>query len=192
MRDAHLCVCFFSVVCSCFLFCQRESIFRYFATMSSSLPVSVFVCFLLQVINPLYRLAEGQVRAEEADLKVFAGSVLELVQKAVGTSVFLKAYTHVRSQVQAVRQARSIKKKHLGMMHPAQAAQRKQNKNDLKRANKKRKIQMLKSPKARAANANAAASSAQAAGYSTVAASSTTLAAPPMASSSGAKKQRHG
>lgn len=127
--------------------------------MSSSLPVSVFVCFLLQVVNPLYRLAEGQIRGEEADLQSFASSVLEMVQKQVGTTAFLKAYTHVRAQIQSVRQSRSIKKKSLSIINPAQAAQRKQSKNDLKRTNKKRKIQLLKSPKARAANAAASSSS---------------------------------
>ena len=129
---------------------KRESIFRYFATMASSLPGGVFHCFLLQVVNPLYRAAEGQHRVEEAGLAEFARGVLELVQKQAGTAAFVAAYGHVRGQVAAVRQQRSAKKKQSAVLNPAQAAQRKQHRNDNKRTSKKRKIQMLKSQKGRA------------------------------------------
>jgi hypothetical protein len=112
--------------------------------MSSQLPVSVFSCFLLQVLHPLYRLSSGQVRPEEAGLQQFASSVLELIQSAVGTPAFLAAYSSIRTRVQAVRQARQSKKKQLAVMQPDVAAKRKQAKHDLKRVAKKRKIQDLK------------------------------------------------
>jgi hypothetical protein len=112
--------------------------------MSSQLPVSVFSCFLLQVLHPLYRLSTGQVRPEEVELQSFASSVLELIQSSVGTPVFLAAYSSIRSRVQSVRQARQSKKKQLSVLHPDIAANRKQAKHDLKRVAKKRKIQQLK------------------------------------------------
>ena len=124
--------------------CQRESIFRYFATMSSQLPVSVFSCFLLQVLHPLFRLTQGTVRADERELSTFAESVLEVLQTAVGTPLFLQAYNSIRTRTQAVRQARLNKKKQLAMLLPQVAANRKQAKHDLKRVAKKRKMAVLK------------------------------------------------
>jgi hypothetical protein len=123
---------------------QRESIFRYFATMSSQLPVSTFSCFLLQVLHPLYRLTQGTVRADERELSAFAESVLEVLQSAVGTPLFLQAYSSIRSRTQAVRQARLNKKKQLSILMPQVAANRRQAKHELKRVAKKRKMAVLK------------------------------------------------
>lgn len=128
---------------------MRESIFRYFATMSSQLPVGVFSCFLLQVLHPLYRLASAPGRAEEAELKEFAESVLDLIQSAVGTPAFLAAYNTIRARRQAVRTARHSKRAALAITRPEVHAQRKQAKHEQKRVAKKRKIQQLKSGRGR-------------------------------------------
>lgn len=112
--------------------------------MASQLPSSVFCSFLLQVLHPLYRLSEGQVRADELPLQAFATSVLELIQKQIGTALFLPAYQHVRAQVFAVRRARTAKRKSIALLNPQQFVQRKQQKHQHKRLVRKRKIQELK------------------------------------------------
>jgi hypothetical protein len=73
-----------------------------------------------------------------------------VLQKSVGAPLFLQAYAHVRGQVASVRQARLAKRKQLAVLSPAQAAARKQHKHELQRQSKKRKIQLIKTPKGRA------------------------------------------
>lgn len=124
--------------------------------MCTSLPLSAFTCFLLQVVHPLYRTSTAPVSrrvvtvegvgadSSSAELRDFSSSILELIQKTVGTPLFLAAYNHIRSGIQKVRQVRQTKRKQLVLLNPVAAANRKQNKHDSKRLAKKRKIKVLK------------------------------------------------
>lgn len=81
---------------------------------------------------------------------MLAKEVLDLVQKQIGTAQYLDVYNKVHFRVQAVRQERKAQRSVQAVLDPEGRARRRAQKNDMKRANRKRKADEFASRKVKA------------------------------------------
>uniref|UniRef100_U9SZI5 Uncharacterized protein n=1 Tax=Rhizophagus irregularis (strain DAOM 181602 / DAOM 197198 / MUCL 43194) TaxID=747089 RepID=U9SZI5_RHIID len=120
---------------------QRTSIYQWIAAMTTFIPSSDLIPYLIFIISPIYRFVNDEtIKGKEIDgVKQLGKEILDLVQERVGTTQFHISYNKIRQQVLEVRRERKHKKTIMALVDPESAAKRKIQKNEMKKQNRKRK-----------------------------------------------------
>nr|CCA23343.1 U3 small nucleolar RNAassociated protein putative [Albugo laibachii Nc14] len=139
----------------------QSTIFKVFAAITQLLDPSHVSKYLIHMLNALVRVQQDQHNVkEEADNlannlaseienspRFLANQVLELLEKTVGSDVFVPAYAFVQQKIHQLRSERKMKRKQELVQNPERAAKRKLHKNEQKKLGKqgrKRKFAVLK------------------------------------------------
>jgi U3 small nucleolar RNA-associated protein 20 len=130
---------------------QRQSVFQWFAVMTSFLSGEQVKPLLPTMIMALYQTVKDDTfKGDDADaLKRIGQEVMDLIQKKGGPEAYFEAYNAVHLKVQQKRRSRREEKSVVAVSDPARASKRKIQRNDMKKSAKKRKteVQMQKKGK---------------------------------------------
>ncbi|ORX41456.1 hypothetical protein BCR36DRAFT_339402 [Piromyces finnis] len=123
------------------------SIYQWFAAMASVINMPVLANYLPVMISSLYRSVQDVTNTDNDKVKTLAQEVLDLLQKRAGVKAFLEVYNSVHKHVQEVRKERHNKRVVQSIIDPEASARRKVQKNEMKKAGRKRKIEAITSKK---------------------------------------------
>ncbi|KAI9203103.1 armadillo-type protein, partial [Polychytrium aggregatum] len=129
----------------------KTSIFQWFAAMATFIPPTRLKPFLHAMLTILYRVSvDDTAKGKDAeDHKLLASEVMDLLQKKAGHEMYLDAYNSVHFHVQNVRRDRKTKRAVQTIVDPEAMAKRRIQKNEMKRANRKRKAEVMASHRVR-------------------------------------------
>ncbi|DAZ99386.1 TPA: LOW QUALITY PROTEIN: hypothetical protein N0F65_005288, partial [Lagenidium giganteum] len=126
----------------------QTTIFKFFAAFIATGEVETLTQFMMQMINPLFRVAtDVKDQTNPSETSLLAQEVLQQLEAKVGTSSFLDAYTFVQKKLVTFRAKRKEKRKRELVADPEMAAKRKIQKNMTKQRAKqlkKRKYTLMK------------------------------------------------
>ncbi|ORY46536.1 hypothetical protein BCR33DRAFT_715588 [Rhizoclosmatium globosum] len=117
----------------------RKSVFQWFGAMLLSLEADDYKPYLTPAMSVLYRTMNSSGR-ETDEIKSFAKEISEHLQKAVGITEYLSVYNKIHSQVQQSREERK-RSERSRLLWIRSGCQRRVQKNMMKKAGKKRKIE---------------------------------------------------
>ncbi|GAB2295684.1 hypothetical protein Dimus_029838 [Dionaea muscipula] len=101
--------------------------------------------YATQLLQPLYRICEGFAgKVIPDDIKRLAGEVSRSIQESVGSQNFVHAYGQIRSKLKTKRDQRKREEKLMAVVNPERNAKRKLRNAAKHRANKRRKIMVMK------------------------------------------------
>jgi U3 small nucleolar RNA-associated protein 20 len=123
------------------------SIYQWFAAMASVIEMPELTNYLPVMISSLYRSVQDVTNVDNEKVKTLAQEVLDLLQKRAGVKAFLEVYNSVHKHVQEVRKERHTKKVVQAIIDPEASARRKVQKNEMKKAGRKRKVEEITSKK---------------------------------------------
>jgi U3 small nucleolar RNA-associated protein 20 len=130
----------------------RQSVFQWFAAVISHIPSQEVSPYLESMIGALYRVVNDETLKGNGtgsffmklidildELKTLATEVMNHLQKVVGTQVYLEVYNRIHLKIQQIRRERKSMRSIQAVVDPEGRAKRKLQKNEMKRANRKRK-----------------------------------------------------
>ncbi|CCI11708.1 unnamed protein product [Albugo candida] len=149
----------------------QSTIFKLFAAITQLLDASHVSDYLIHMLNALVRVQQEQDNVKEkgdylanksaSELedspRFLANQVVELLEKKIGSDVFVPKYTFVQQKIHQLRLDRKTKRKQELVQYPERAARRKLHKNEQKKFGKqakKRKFAVLKGITCRSKRAN--------------------------------------
>ncbi|KAJ3139780.1 U3 snoRNP protein [Physocladia obscura] len=118
----------------------RKTVFQWFGAMILSMKVGNYTPYVAPAMSVLYRTINS-VGQDPEELKVLGKEIAEHMQNAIGISEYLEIYNKVHNTVQDVRQERKVKRKIQAVADPEASAKRREQKNVMKKAGKKRKAE---------------------------------------------------
>eukprot|EP00743_Colponemidia_sp_Colp-15_P008246 GILK01008947.1.p1 GENE.GILK01008947.1~~GILK01008947.1.p1 ORF type:complete len:260 (-),score=70.08 GILK01008947.1:159-908(-) len=119
---------------------RLSHIFRFFAAASMQLDVPLVSNLLVSMVSALYRVVNLK-QLEDKPVAGLAQEVLDLIQRRVGPTIFLAAYSHVREAVTVLRNQRKMAERVEAVANPQKAAKRKLSRAVHKKESKKRKVE---------------------------------------------------
>ncbi|KAJ3332477.1 U3 snoRNP protein, partial [Blyttiomyces sp. JEL0837] len=134
----------------------RKAAFQWFGAIAGFIDRSELRPYLGPMMSVLYRTAEdstsGGTMAEE--LRLLAKEIMEHLNSLAGPAMYLDVYQSVHLDVQAVREERRMKRKIQAVVDPEARARRKVQKNEMKKAGRKRKVEALANNRIRTSNSS--------------------------------------
>ncbi|KAL1915418.1 uncharacterized protein VTP21DRAFT_6876 [Calcarisporiella thermophila] len=130
---------------------QRTFIFKWFAAMSNYIDSEDLGPYLIPIISPIYRMVNDETAKGKdiEELRRLGQEVLDLVQKRAGTTRYVTAYSQVQRRVAEMRHERKAKRSLRAITDPQASARRRLQKNEMKRAARKRKNEAFAAGKVR-------------------------------------------
>ncbi|KAJ3387278.1 U3 snoRNP protein [Entophlyctis sp. JEL0112] len=137
----------------------RKSVFQWFGAMILSMEIEDYSEYIAPAMSVLYRTINSHgvdpgkffdfSFFEEAEkffilpeeLKVLAKEIAEHIQNSIGLTKYLEIYNKVQTEVTEVREERKSKRKIQAITDPEASAKRREQKNEMKKAGKKRKAE---------------------------------------------------
>ncbi|GJN92260.1 hypothetical protein Rhopal_005290-T1 [Rhodotorula paludigena] len=121
---------------------QPASILRWFAAVISFLDAATLQHFLIQMAVPIFRISEDPNAQDPqmAELQTLAHEVQELLQSKIGTTAYAQVHNQIRQRAAEKRNARKRDLALQAINDPVEEAKRKAKRQELKKAQKKRKV----------------------------------------------------
>eukprot|EP00163_Fabomonas_tropica_P007395 TRINITY_DN1710_c2_g2_i3.p1 TRINITY_DN1710_c2_g2~~TRINITY_DN1710_c2_g2_i3.p1 ORF type:complete len:2520 (+),score=613.45 TRINITY_DN1710_c2_g2_i3:964-8523(+) len=128
---------------------RRIAVFKFFAACAARFGAEFVARYLDKITSPLYRVLNNTATEEVQELHALAEEVGNMLQGVVGTSEYFKSYNNVRTRITQKRQERKRARAMEAVIDPEKAAQRKKRKHEKNKATRKRKIEALRSRRAK-------------------------------------------
>ncbi|KAJ3243695.1 U3 snoRNP protein [Chytriomyces hyalinus] len=129
----------------------RKSVFQWYGAMMLSLKCDDYRPYLVPAMSILYRTINSFGQDPE-EIKTLAKEISEHLQNHVGITVYLEVYNSVHTRVQEVRQGRKTQRKVQAIVDPVSSAKRREQKNQTKKAGKKRRAEEFSKSRIRTGN----------------------------------------
>jgi U3 small nucleolar RNA-associated protein 20 len=120
----------------------RSLIYRWFASVIDFPTGEELIGYSMKIMFPMYRtiLDTTTVGQGFEDLKLLAQEILLLFEKKIGSPEFVKISSNINRRIEEVRNDRRVQRKQQVVANPQSSAKRKIERNLMKRAGRKRKI----------------------------------------------------